>query len=95
MQRRESRKTGGGKTLAPPPPPSQVCKIVADVIPTSINPLEQEFDDDSEEEPSLRRDEHEKDPITCEAGPSGLADVEVITLTTKGAKVTKKEDIQK
>ena len=92
MQRRESRKTGGGKT---PGSPSQVCKVVAEIIPASVNPLEQEFDDDAEREPNLRRDEHEKDPITCEAGPSGLTDVEVITMTTKGAKVTKKEDIQK
>ena len=46
LQRRESRKTGGGKT---PGSPSQVCKIVADVIPASVNPLEQEFDDDAEE----------------------------------------------
>ena len=53
LQRRESRKTGGGKA---PASPSQVCKLVADVIPASINPLEQEFDDDAEEEPNLRRD---------------------------------------
>ena len=74
---------------------SSVCKIVADVIPASVNPPEQEFDEDAEEEPNLRRGEHEKDPITCEAGPSGLADVEVITMATKGAKVTKKGDNQK
>ena len=92
LQRRESRTTDGGKT---PGSPSQVCKIVADVIPASVNPLEQEFDDDAEEEPNLRRREHENDPITCEAGPSGLPDVEVIAMTTKGAKVTNKEDIQK
>ena len=72
-----------------------MCKIVADVIPASVNPLEQEFDEDAAEEPNLRRGEHEKDPITCEAGPSGLADVEVITMATKGAKVTKKGDNQK
>ena len=70
LQRHESRKTGEGKT---PASPSQVCKIVADVIPASVNPLEQEFDDDAEGEPNLRRGEHEKDPKTCEAGPSGLA----------------------
>ena len=72
-----------------------MCNIVADVIPASVIPLEQEFEDDAEEEPNLRRGEHEKDPITCEAEPSRLADVEVITMATKGAKVTKKEDIQK
>ena len=42
--RRESRKTGGGKA---PMSPSQVCKVVADVIPTSVNPLHNEFDDDA------------------------------------------------
>ena len=38
-------KAGEGKT---PASPSQVCKIVADVIPASVNPQEQEFDDDAE-----------------------------------------------
>lgn len=61
LQRRESRKTGGGKA---PASPSQVCKLVVDVIPASINPLEQEFDDDAEEEPNLRRDKDEKGTIT-------------------------------
>ena len=46
LQRRESRKTGRGKA---PTSPSQVCKLVADVIPAWINPLEQEFDDDAED----------------------------------------------
>ena len=91
LQRRESRKTGGGKTLGSP---SQLCKIVADVIPSSVNPLDQEFDDDAEVEPNIRRGEHEKDPITSEAGPSGLAD-EVITMNTKGVKVTRKRRIFK
>jgi len=90
LQRRESRKTGGGKA---PASPSQVCKLVADVIPGSITPLEQEFDDDTEEEPNLRRDTDENGTITCEAGPSGLADVEVITW--KGAKLKKKDSSQK
>ena len=70
-----------------------MCKIVADVIPASVNPLEQEFDEDAEEEPNLRRGEHEKDPITCQAGPSGLADVEVITMATKGALKSQKRGI--
>ena len=90
LQRRGSKKTGGGKA---PASPSQVCKLVADVILAQINLLEQEFDDDAEEEPNLRREKDEKGTITCEVGPSGLGDVEVITW--KGAKVTKKEDSQK
>ena len=61
LQRRESRKTGGGKA---PASPSQVCNLVADVIPASINPLAPEFDDDAEEEPNLRRDKDEKGTIT-------------------------------
>ena len=73
--------------------PSQVCKLVADVIPASFNPLAQMFDDDAEEEPNLRRDKDEKGTITCEAGPSGLADVDVITW--KGAKLKKKEGSQR
>ena len=28
----------------------EFSKLVADVIPASVNPLEQEFDDDAEEE---------------------------------------------
>ena len=60
MQRRESKKTG---------------KVVAHVIPASVNPLEQVFDDVAEEVPNLRCD---NDTFTCEAGPRGLADVEII-----------------
>ena len=90
MQGRQSRKTVGGKT---PGSPSQECKIVGDVIPSLVNPLDQEFDDDAEVEPNIRRGEHEKVPITSEAGPSGLAD-EVITKNTKGVKVTGKRRIQ-
>ena len=67
MQRRESKKTGGGKA---PTSPSQVFKVVAHVIPASVNPLEQVFDDDAEEVPNLGRD---KDIFTCEAGPCGLS----------------------
>jgi len=67
-----------------------VSKVVADVIPASNNPLEQVFNDDAEEVPNLRFD---KDIYTCEAGPSGLVDVEIIE--RKGTKVTKKEEIQK
>ena len=87
MQRRESKKTGGGKA---PTSPSQVFKVVAHVIPTSVNPLEQVFDDDAEEVPNLRRD---KEIFTCEAGPYGLADVKIIA--RKGSKVAKKEEIWK
>ena len=45
LHRREARKTGGG---------------VADVIPGSVNPVEQEFDDDAGEELDLRRDKDER-----------------------------------
>lgn len=90
-QRRESRKTGGGKA---PASPSQVCKVVADVIPASVNPLEQEFDDDAEGEPNLSRGKDQLDSWTYEAGPSELADVEVCA-ARKAGKVTKKEDSQR
>ena len=43
-QRRESKKTGGGKA---PASPNVISKLVADVIPASVNPVENEFDDDS------------------------------------------------
>ena len=36
-QRRESKKTGGGKA---PVSPNAISKLVADVIPASVNPLE-------------------------------------------------------
>jgi len=45
-QRRESKKTGGGKA---PASPNVISKLVADVIPASVNPVENEFDDDSVE----------------------------------------------
>ena len=51
LHRREARKTGGGKA---PASPSEVSKLLADVIPASVNPLEQEFDDDAGEELDLR-----------------------------------------
>ena len=70
-----------------------MSKLVADVIPTSVNPLEQPFDDDAGEEPNSRRDKDERDSTICETGPSVLADVEIIC--RKEAKLTKKEDSQK
>jgi len=36
-QRRESKETGGGKA---PASPNAISKLVADVIPASVNPLE-------------------------------------------------------
>ena len=91
LQRREARKTGGGKA---PGSPSEVSKLVADVIPASVNPLEQEFDDDAGEEIDLKRDKDEVEVITCEVGPSLLAEVEAISW--KGAaKDTKRETSQK
>ena len=91
LHRREARKTGGGKV---PASPREVNKLVADVLPASVNPLEQEFNDDAGEELELRRDKDEREVITCEMEPSLLADLEAIG--RKGAeKVTKKEDNQK
>ena len=91
LHRRETRKTGGGKA---PASPSEVSKLVADVLPASVNPLEQEFDDDAGGELDLRRDKDEREVITCEVDPSLLAHLEAIG--KKGAgKVTKKEDNQK
>ena len=75
-------------------PKSEVSKLVANVLPASVNPLEQEFDDDAGEQLDLRRDKDVREVITCEVEPSLLADLEVIG--GKGAeKVTKNEDNQK
>ena len=63
-------------------------KLVADVIPSSVNPLEQEFDDDAEEELDLKRDIDEVEVITYEVGPSLLAEVEAIS--RKGAAKSQK-----
>ena len=41
LHRSEERKIGGEKA---PTSPSEVSKLVADVIPASVNPLEQEFE---------------------------------------------------
>ena len=88
LHRREARKTGGGKA---PASPSEVSEFLADVIPASVNPLEQEFDDDAGEELDLRWHEDEMEVITCKVGPSLLE-----ASSTKGAaKVTKKENSQK
>ena len=90
LHRRETRKTDGGKA---PASPSEVSKLVADVLPASVIPLEQEFDDDDDdnddddarEELDLRRDKDEREVITCEVEPRQLTG-------KKGAeKVTKKE----
>ena len=90
LHRREARKTGGRKA---PALSSEVNKLVADVIPASVNPLEQEFDDDAGEL-DLRRDKDKMEVITCKVGPSLLADVETIT-RKEAAKVTKKDNSQK
>ena len=39
LHRREARKTGGGRA---PASPSEVSKLAVDVVPASVNPLEQE-----------------------------------------------------
>ena len=63
----------------------------SDVIAASVNPLEQEFDDNAGEELELRRDKDKKEVMTCEVEPSPAADVAAIS--KKGAgRVTKKED---
>ena len=91
LHRHEARKTGGGKA---PASPSEVSKLVADVLPASVNSLEQEVDDGAGEELDLRRGKDEREVITCKVEPSLLADLEAIG--RKGAdKVTKKEDNQK
>ena len=90
LHRREARKTGGRKALALS---SEVSKLVEDVIPASVNLLEQEFDDDAGEL-DLRRDKDKMEVITCEVGPSLLADVETIS-RKEAAKVTKKDNSQK
>ena len=88
-QGRESRKTGGGKA---PASPSQVCEVVASVIPASVHPLENEFDDDEESVPNLSGGKDNLVITTCEPGPSGLADVEIIRM--KSGKVAESEGSQ-
>ena len=91
LQRREARRTGGGKA---PAFPSEVSKLVVDVLPASVNPLEQKFDDDAGEQLDLRREKDVREVITGEVEPNLLADLEAIC--GKGAKkVTKKKDNQK
>ncbi|KAK2567420.1 Myb/SANT-like DNA-binding domain-containing protein 3 [Acropora cervicornis] len=91
LHRREAKKSGGGGA---PASPSEVSKLVADALPASVNPLEQEFDDDAGEQLDLRRDKDEREVITCLVEPSVLADLEATG--KKGAdKVTKKEDNQR
>lgn len=65
---RESKKTGGGPT---PAFPKEVYKLVADVIPVSVNPLGNEFDDNSMEQLPLCDVYHE--PDYDEAQPSGIS----------------------
>ena len=75
FHRRETKKTGGGKA---PSSPSEVSELVADVLPASVNPLEQEFDDDAGEELDLRRDKDEREVITCEVEPRLITHLEAI-----------------
>ena len=91
LHRRETRKTGEGKA---PASPNEVSKLVADVLPASVNPLEQEFDDDAGGELDLRRDKEEREVITCER-EQGLND-HLEAIGKEGAeKVRKKEENQK
>ena len=93
LHRREAKKTGGGKA---PASPNEVSKLVADALPASVNPLEQEFDDDAGEQLDLRRDKDEREVITCFVEPSVLAIADLEATGKKGAdKVTKKEENQR
>ena len=86
----KQKKIGGGKA---PASPSEVSKLVADAVPASVNPLEQEFDDDAGEQLDLRRDKDDREVITCLVEPSVLADLEATG--KKGAdKVTKRRIIR-
>ena len=49
-----------------------------DVLLASVNPLEQEFDDDAGGELDLRRDKDEREVITCDVDPSLLDYLEAI-----------------
>ena len=60
------------------PPPQAVNKLVADILPTSINLLEQEFYDYAGEELDLRRNKDEREVISYEVEPSLLAHLEAI-----------------
>ena len=89
----KQKKTGGGKA---PVSPSEVSKLVADALPASVNPLEQEFDDDAGEQLDLRRDKDEREVMTCFVEPSVLAIADLEATGKNGAdKVTKKEENQR
>ena len=55
-----------------------------DEIPSSINHIDQEFDDNAGEELDLRRDKNERDVITCGVEPSLLAVLEAISRERSG-----------
>ena len=71
----KQKNTCGGKA---PASPSEVSKLVADALPASVSPLEQEFDDDAGEQLDLRRDKDEREVITCLVEPSVLADLKLL-----------------
>ena len=73
LHRRKAKKTVGGKA---PASPSEVSKLVADALPASVNPQEQEFDGDAGEQLDLRRDKDDREVITCLVEPSVLANLE-------------------
>ena len=61
----------GEEKLLPSQIHSQVKgEISMDVIPASVDPLEQEFDDDAGEELDLRRDKDERKRISLRHGLS-------------------------
>ena len=53
-------------SLKGPASPREESKLVGDVLPASINPLERVFDDDAREKLDIRRDKGEMEVITCE-----------------------------
>ena len=65
---------------------------MASVITASVHPLENEFDDDAESVPNLIGGKDNLVITTCEPGPSGMADVEIIPM--KSGKVAENEGSQ-
>jgi len=65
---KQGKLVSGGKA---PASPSEVSKLVVDIIPALVNPLEQECDDDAGEElVDLRRDKDEREVVKCELEPN-------------------------
>ena len=50
----------------------------SDAIAASVNPLEQEFDDNAGEELELRRDKDKEEVMTCGVEPSQLLTLQLL-----------------